>query len=273
VPRKPAEPSFAWPTAEAEPDVPPATEPAAAPTEESTSDESVVDGPVETAAPPRVKRTFAEKLAIAGRRQRELAVDATIRYTGELRLLVREWGRRQVRAGRLVDVDDVFYLTLDELLAPPPDALKRVERRRADRDRLAEVRMPTVVNGSWRPAVVDYPLPEGKQLHGAGVSAGVVEGPVRVLTDGSVDVELGDVVVVRAADVGHVALFGPAAAVVTDLGGPLCRAAVVARELGVPCVTGTRDASARLAPGTVVRVDGTTGEVTVLTPAPASVRA
>jgi phosphoenolpyruvate synthase/pyruvate phosphate dikinase len=86
-------------------------------------------------------------------------------------------------------------------------------------------------------------------------------------------VELGDVVVVRAADVGHVALLGPAAAVVTDLGGPLCRAAVVARELGVPCVTGTRDGSVRLAPGTVVRVDGTTGDVTVLTPAPASVRA
>jgi phosphohistidine swiveling domain-containing protein len=262
VPRKPTESSFAWPTAEAEPDVPPAAEP------EPTPDESVVDSPA-----PRVKRKFAEKLAIAGRRQRELAVDATIRYTSELRLLVREWGRRQVRAGRLVDVDDAFYLTLDELLAPPPDALKRVERRREDRERLAEVRMPAVVSGSWRPEVVDYPLPEGKQLHGTGVSAGVVEGPVRVLTDRSVAVELGDVVVVRAADVGHVALLGPAAAVVTDLGGPLCRAAVVARELGVPCVTGTRDGSVRLAPGTVVRVDGTTGDVTVLTPAPASVRA
>lgn len=280
VPRKraesePAESSFAWPTADAEPDAPPAAEPepatelppAAAPaTMESTSDESVVDSP-------RLKRRFAEKLAIAGRRQRELAVDATIRYTSELRLLVREWGRRLVRAGRLVDVDDAFYLTLDELLTPPPDALKRVERRRADHERLAEVRMPTVVSGSWRPEVVDYPLPEGKQLHGIGVSAGVVEGPVRVLTDGRADVELGDVVVVRAADVGHVALLGPAAAVVTDLGGPLCRAAVVARELGVPCVTGTRDGSARLAPGTVVRVDGTTGDVTVLTPASASVRA
>lgn len=255
-----------WPTeqhwpAESAPDDAPAPEAAL---EESTVDEqsSTVD------SLPRVKRKFVEKLAIAGQRHHELAVDATIRYTGELRRLVREWGRRQVHAGRLVDVDDAFYLTLDELLGLPGDVLTRVERRRADHERLAGVRMPAVVNGSWRPEIVDYPMPEGKQLHGIGVSAGIVEGPVRVLTDAKAEVELGDVVVLRAADVGHAALLGAASAVVTDLGGPLCRAAVVARELGVPCVTGTRDASARLSPGTVVRVDGTTGDVTVLTPAP-----
>jgi phosphoenolpyruvate synthase/pyruvate phosphate dikinase len=146
-----------------------------------------------------------------------------------------------------------------------------VERRRADWTRLSEVRIPAVINGSWRPEVVDYPTPEGKQLHGVGVSAGVVEGPVRLLADAKADVEVGEVVVVRAVDVGHATLLGPAAAIVTDLGGPLSRAAIVARELGVPCVTGTRDASARLAPGTLVRVDGATGDVTVLTPA--SVRA
>lgn len=253
----------AWPSAERQDTEEPASD------QESTVEET----PSTEDAPPRTKRKFAEKLAIAGQRQRELAVDATIRYTGELRRLVREWGRRQVHAGRLVDVDDAFYLTLDELLGLPGDVLTRVERRRADRERLAGVRMPAVVSGSWRPEVVDYPMPEGKQLHGIGVSAGVVEGPVRVLTDARAEVELGDVVVLRAADVGHAALLGAAAAVVTDLGGPLCRAAVVARELGVPCVTSTRDASARLAPGTVVRVDGATGDVTVLTPAPASMRA
>jgi rifampicin phosphotransferase len=254
----------AWPTES------PAAESTSA--EESTSDEPAVEEP-KAETPVRAKRKFAEKLAIAGQRQRELAVDATIRYTGELRLLVREWGRRQVRAGRLVDVDDAFYLTMDELLALPSDVLKRVERRRADRERLDGVRMPAVIGGSWRPEVIDLPTPEGKQLHGVGVSAGVVEGPVRVLTEAKAEVEVGDVVVVRAADVGLTAVLGAAAAIVTDLGGPFSRAAVVARELGVPCVTGTRDASARLAPGTVVRVDGATGDVTVLTPAPASLRA
>jgi rifampicin phosphotransferase len=261
-----------------EPPAPPVVAPPE-PSEESTPDEAAPTESTMDTAPPvedtaqKPKRGLLEKLAVAGQRQRELAVDTTIRYTGELRRLVREWGRRQVHAGRLVDVDDVFFLTFEELLALPGDVLTRVERRRADHERLAGVRMPAVVSGSWRPEVVDYPTPEGKQLHGTGVSAGVVEGPVRVLTDARADVEPGDVVVVRAADVGHAALLGPAAAIVTDLGGPLSRAAVVARELGVPCVTGTRDASARLTTGTFVRVDGATGDVTVLTPAPTSVRA
>jgi phosphohistidine swiveling domain-containing protein len=262
--------------APAEPTVPPVEQspaPIEATPDSTEATSTPEDEPTETeASPPRPKRKLVEKLALAGQRQRELAVDATIRYTGELRRLVREWGRRQVHAGRLVDVDDAFYLTLDELLTPPADVLTRVERRRADRERLARVRMPAVISGSWRPEPALDPTPEGKQLHGAGVSAGVVEGPVRVLTDTKADVELGEVVVMRAADVGHAALLGPAAAIVTDLGGPLSRAAVVARELGVPCVTGTRDASVRLAPGTMVRVDGTTGDVTVLTPAPLSAR-
>lgn len=241
----------------------PAPEPAVS--EAESSDVDIQETPV------RTKRRFVEKLAIAGQRHRELAVDATMRYTDELRWLVREWGRRQVHAGRLVDVDDAFYLTLDELLALPSDALARVERRRADRERLRVVRMPAVVTGSWRPEAAVDPLPEGKQLTGTGVSAGVVEGPVRVLTDPTADVEPGEVAVVRVADAGYAALFGPAAAIVTDLGGPLSRAAIVARELGIPCVTGTKDASARLANGTLVRVDGATGDVVVLIPAPTSV--
>jgi rifampicin phosphotransferase len=233
---------------------------------EATGDEPPT-APASTVEPPaRTKRTLVERLAIAGRRQRELAVDATIRYTDELRGLVREWGRRQVHAGRLVDVSDVFYLTLDELFTPPADALARVERRRADRERLRAVRMPAVITGSWRPEARIDPMREGQQLTGVGVSAGVVEGPVRVVTDAAADVEPGEVVVVRVADVGQAALFGPAVAIVTDLGGPLSRAAVVARELRVPCVTGARDASARLVNGTLVRVDGSTGDVVVLSP-------
>lgn len=247
--------------------VPAVEEPASESTSESEEDttKSTSDTPV------RAKRTLLEKLAIAGRRQRDLAVDATVRYTGELRDVVREWGARQVHAGRLVDVDDAFFLTLDELLTPPADALRRIERRRADRERLRKVRMPAVVSGSWRPEAAVDPVPEGKQMHGFGVSPGVVEGLVHVLTDDKANVEPGEVAVVRVADAGRAALFGPAAAIVTDLGGPLSRAAVVARELGIPCVTGARDASARLAPGTLVRVDGTTGDVLVLAPAPITV--
>ena len=220
----------------------------------------------------RAKRKFAEKLAIAGQRHRELAVDATVRYTGELRRLVREWGRRQVHAGRLVDVDDAFYLTLDELLALPPDALARVERRRADRERLAQG--ADAGGGQRLVAAGGGRLPDCRKASSCTASAcrpawwRVRSGcwPTRRRTSSS-----GDVVVMRAADVGHAALLGPAAAIVTDLGGPLCRAAVVARELGVPCVTGHTGRLGAAGVRHLVRVDGATGDVTVLRPA--SVRA
>jgi len=237
------------------------------PVEGAEPGESTEDVPAET-LPVRTKKSAVEKLAVAGQRYRELALDATMRYTDELRRLVREWGRRQVHAGRLVDVDDVFHLTLDELLALPGDVLARVERRRVDLERMRAVRTPCVVAGSWRPEPDVDPMTEGKQLSGVGVSAGVVDGVVRVVSaDADVDLEPGEILVTRLADVGHTALFGPAAAVVTDLGGPLSRAAVVARELGVPCVVHTKDASVRLVTGAFVRVDGAEGTVAVLSPA------
>jgi len=245
------------------------TEPGEA-ADSTESTESTEDIP-EPESPVRTKKRVAEKLAVAGQRYRELAVDATMRYTDELRRLVREWGRRQVHAGRLVDIDDVFHLTLDELLALPGDVLARVERRRVDLERMRAVRMPATVSGSWRPEPDVDPMTEGKQLSGIGVSDGIVEGVVRVVSaDADADVEPGEILVTRLADVGHTALFGPAAAVVTDLGGPLSRAAVVARELGVPCVVHTKDASVRLVTGAYVRVDGAEGTVVVLSPAPAT---
>ena len=55
-----------------------------------------------------------------------------------------------------------------------------------------------------------------------------------------------------------------AAAIVTDRGGRTCHAAIVARELGIPCVCGTEDGTRRIGGGQLVRVDGDLGKVTVL---------
>ncbi len=248
----------------------PDEEPEAVLTDE-TSEEDAAPEPEKPAedAPVKVKRGVADRLAIAGQRSRELARDATMRYTDELRRLVREWGRRQLDAGRLAAVDDVYFLTFDELMTLPADAPDRITRRRADHERLRKVRMPAVVNGSWRPEAAQELLPSGKQLIGIGVAEGVVEGRVRVISPlAEPALEPGEILVTRVADVGHTALFGYAAAVVTDLGEPMSRAAILARERGIPCVANTRDASIRLGDGAFVRVDGVAGTVAVLEPAP-----
>jgi hypothetical protein len=106
-----------------------------------------------TAAPtePKPPATLALRLADAARVSRELAHDTTLRFTHELRTTVRELGRRRV-AGDVVDaVDDMYYLTCDELVTMPADARLRIKRLRTERERLQAQRPPDVIDGTWSP--------------------------------------------------------------------------------------------------------------------------
>jgi phosphohistidine swiveling domain-containing protein len=99
-------------------------------------------------------------------------------------------------------------------------------------------------------------------LRGTPISVGRVVGRVRRLTEPDPrQVGPGDVIVVRFADPGWTPLFPRVAAVVMEVGGAMCHAAVVAREMGVPAVFGVREAMSLLADGTEVEVDGAEGTV------------
>jgi pyruvate,water dikinase len=76
----------------------------------------------------------------------------------------------------------------------------------------------------------------------------------------------GEVLVTTVANIGWTPLFPRAAAVVTDIGAPMSHAAIVARELGIPAVVGTGNATTRLRTGDRVRVDGGRSTVEVLEP-------
>ncbi|MGH3937713.1 MAG: PEP/pyruvate-binding domain-containing protein [Pseudonocardiaceae bacterium] len=102
----------------------------------------------------------------------------------------------------------------------------------------------------------------GEILTGTAASSGAFTGPVAVLTDpddGSWRPGLVLVAEYTAPD--WVPLLAEAGAVVTSTGGALCHAAIIARELGVPCVTGVANAMQALRTGMTVHVDGTTGQV------------
>lgn len=107
--------------------------------------------PPDATEPPRLARKWAAN----ARGSRELAHDTTIRFTHELRRTLRELGSRRVSADLIDAVDDVYYLTCDELVTMPADARLRVKRRRAERDRLQAQRPPDVIDGAWTP--VDHP--------------------------------------------------------------------------------------------------------------------
>jgi phosphohistidine swiveling domain-containing protein len=175
-------------------------------------------------------------------------------------------GRRLVNSGVLDTPDDVFYLLVDELDALPADASAVAARRRAEQRRLAGFLLPAVFSGSWQAAnSLATVLAPGETLNGVGVCDGRVRGRVRIVRPDSIDdLEPGEILVAEVTDVGYTAAFSYAAAVVTELGGPMSHAAVVAREFGIPCVVDVADATRRLPPGALVEVDGASGEIHVL---------
>src|SRR6185503_14912549 len=105
-------------------------------------------------------------------------------------------------------------------------------------------------------------------LKGVAASAGVARGPARLITgdDDFSKMRAGDVLVCRQSTVSWASLFTMAAAVVTEIGGALCHAAVVAREFGVPCVVATGGVLTTLADDEPLEVDGSAGRVRRLFP-------
>ena len=100
-------------------------------------------------------------------------------------------------------------------------------------------------------------------LTGQAASPGVAAGRVKIVHDPSeIDiVEEGDVLVAEMTTPDFVPAMKRAAAIVTERGGQTCHAAIVSRELGIPCVVGASGAMSKLAPGTLVTVDGSKGVV------------
>ena len=104
-------------------------------------------------------------------------------------------------------------------------------------------------------------------LRGLAASPGIYEGPARRVSGPSEfgRIVQGDVLLTESTTEAFNILLPLLGAIVTDNGGLLSHSAIVAREYGIPGVVGTRDATDLIADGTRVRVDGTAGEVTVLT--------
>jgi pyruvate,water dikinase len=168
--------------------------------------------------------------------------------------------------GTSAPVPSVFFLTIDEtfdaLRAARADVASLVQARRAElaRDQ-ARPDPPATFVGTPPPVVLP---PSGREvMRGLPASAGVVEGRARVLfrEEDMGSLQPGEVLVVHTTDVGWTPLFLVAAGVVTELGGPLSHAAVVAREFGVPTVVNVAGATRVVRTGDLLRVDGDRGTV------------
>jgi pyruvate,water dikinase len=181
----------------------------------------------------------------------------------------RRIGQCLVAEHRLADADDVFYLTFDELTAALPAGVEALVRsRRERRERYRWLQIPAHWTGEPVPVdspEADTPTAGPSTITGIGASAGVVEGVVRVLTEPDfTDVSSNEVLVAPTTDPSWSSVMFVSSALVVDIGSALSHAAVVARELGLPCVVNTREATRVLRTGDRVRVDGLAGTVEIL---------
>jgi pyruvate,water dikinase len=189
------------------------------------------------------------------------------RVLGVLRAIALEIDRRLVRSDPTLGAGSVFFCTFDELsialTSGRTDLGEVVRMRRAEFAR-DEGRPDPPVSFVGRPPSVVLPPAAGVALRGLPASGGVVQGIARVIdvrAGDSGDLAPGEVLVARTTDVGLSPLFLVAAAVVTELGGPLSHAALVAREYGVPAVVNVPGAATVIKTGDLVRVDGDRGVV------------
>lgn len=196
---------------------------------------------------------------------RVVAYDTTLRFTHQLRLAIRELGRRLQAQDKIAVLDDVFYLTVEEALAVPADTRLRIKRRTAERERLHAVRLPAVIDTAWSPIAGPDAAQVADELTGTGLFPGVVEGTIRVVDSvAEPDLAADDIAVISTIDIESVVPLGTPAGVLTDSDATLTALTHGVAELGVPFVAGIAAAPERLQNGMRVRVDGSTGRVTVL---------
>lgn len=210
---------------------------------------------------------------------RERGKNACIRVIHEGKLAFFELGRRMVSDGVIDDVQDVFMLMdgeLDAFLADPASLSTTIRTRAKQFETLHHLEPPYIVKREdGVPPISTWPARNrargtkavvGEVLQGAGGAPGVATGVARVVLDPSDPsiLEPGDIMIAPTTDPSWTPLFLAVAAVVVNVGAVASHAAIVCRELGVPCAVSVVDATSRIPDGATISVDGSNGKVTIL---------
>jgi pyruvate,water dikinase len=195
-----------------------------------------------------------------------------------LRQMLRELGARFTAANMISEPEDIFWLTQGEV----ENAAEKVDHGEVLSDHHTFIKERKAAWGAANRATPPRALPQtkltkiksrrakkqdGETLKGVAASPGQVTAPACVVhgPEDFAQMNTGDVLVAALTTPAWTPLFARAAAVVTDIGGPLSHGSIVAREYGIPAVLGTDDATKRIQSGQLVTVDGSSGMVTLST--------
>jgi rifampicin phosphotransferase len=185
------------------------------------------------------------------------------------------FGRRLLAEGLLRSADDIWMLTVDELRSALEDDHPQLDAHVATRrDELARGLRegPRPYLGDPPPEAARHATLEkfygsgGHALAGAGASPGIAEGIARIVSgNGDLSrVRPGELLVATTTTPAWTPLFPSLAGLVTDTGGILSHAAIVAREYRIPAVVGAAGATTAIPDGARIRIDGTTGEIRII---------
>ncbi|MFN8503514.1 PEP/pyruvate-binding domain-containing protein [Kouleothrix sp.] len=196
-----------------------------------------------------------------------------------MRRMLAELGRRFAEGGAVAEPGAIYWLEKAEVIGLAealergialPDLAGRIPARKAQWQAALRASPPVLLpeNSRWARFMHGGPAKtqDGKLvLSGVGTSGGRVTAPACVLfgPDDFGKLRPGDVLVAVTTTPAWTPLFAQAAAVVTDIGGPLSHSSIVAREYGIPAVMAAGSATRAIHSGQLVTVDGTAGTVTV----------
>ena len=192
-----------------------------------------------------------------------------------VRQLAQRTGAALVERGQLDRAEDVFFLRVEELerVGDASADLQAVvaQRRREYERELARPRSPRVLTSEGEAFYGEALSPSAGTLAGIGVSPGAARGRARIIRDPlGARLEPGEVLVAPSTDPAWTPLFLTAVALVMEAGGTMSHGSIVAREYGIPAVVGVAEATARLADGQQIEVDGFQGLVRVVEASAAS---
>ncbi len=174
------------------------------------------------------------------------------------------------QSGYLENAGDIFYLErheVQQLVAQtiaPEKAAAWVHHRQQKFQQIPS-QAPFLLYGKNPPMpLTPNKISAAKRMQGIGVSAGQVEGPVKVLLNfkaGVTSLDPATILVVPYTDSGWAPLLARAAGLIADVGGRLSHGAIVAREYGIPAVMDINQATQQFKDGQIVRIDGQRGTV------------
>ncbi|PYG87214.1 pyruvate,water dikinase [Ruminiclostridium sufflavum DSM 19573] len=193
-----------------------------------------------------------------------------IRVMDSARIALLKQGTEMVIKEQLKNAEDIFLLQYKELyeaIEDGSDLRGLADERRQELRHWQKLTPPRVMTSEGECIIGRYKaknLLVGTMI-GSGVSFGAVEGIAKVVLDPKESrVEVGEILVAPFTDPGWTPLFINAAGLVTEVGGKLTHGSVVAREYGIPAVTGVVDATSKIKTGQRIRVDGSSGYVWIL---------